>query len=85
MDKVIYDLSEFTSAYMYIHVDDPIAFSASWEEHLAGIRKVLAKLEAAGLCESGANKCKYLGHIMGNGVVEPDHRKYKLCWTYMYY
>ena len=42
---------------------------------------MFARLEEAGLtakpskCVFGASKCKYLGHIVGNGVVEPDPSK----------
>ena len=77
MDKVMCGLSKFSSAYL----DDLIIFSVSWEEHLAGIRKVFARLQEVELtakpskCVFGANKCKYLGHIVGNGVVEPDPSK----------
>ncbi|KAL5469182.1 hypothetical protein EMCRGX_G030400 [Ephydatia muelleri] len=58
-----------------------VIFSVSREKHLAGIRKVFARLQQAGLtakpskCVFGANKCKYLGHKVGNGVVEPDPSK----------
>ena len=71
MDKVIHG---FLSAYMDI-------FNESWEEHIAGIRKVLARrLHDAELtakpskCVFGANKCKYI-HVVGNGVVEPHPSK----------
>ena len=79
MDAVTQGLGECCSAYL----DDLIIFSSSWEDHIDDVRKVMAKLQEAGLtakpgkCVFGAAKCKYLGHIVGNGAVEPEPSKVK--------
>ena len=76
MDHVIRGL-EFAAAYL----DDLIVFSNSWTEHLAHVQAVLERLKEAGLtakarkCEFGASECVYLGHVVGSGIVKPDHDK----------
>ena len=76
MDSVVRGL-EFTAAYL----DDLIVYSETWEEHLAHLRVVFQRLREAGLtakpkkCQFGANRCVYLGHVVGDGTVRPDPRK----------
>ena len=56
-------------------------FSNSGNEHLAHVHAVLEMLKEAGLtakarkCEFGASQCVYLGHVVGSGIVKPDHDK----------
>ena len=74
MDRLIQGLQEFASAYL----DDLVIYSDSWEDHLLHIRQVLQCLQDAGLtakpkkCQFGIKQCSYLGHIVGNGVVQPE-------------
>ncbi len=77
MDKVIRGLGDFSAAYL----DDLIIFSESWEEHLYHLRTVLDRLRESGLtakskkCQLGMSYCVYLGHIVGNGTVQPEQSK----------
>lgn len=52
MDKVLYGLSDFASAYL----DDVVVYSNSWEEHLEHLRTVFECLHKAGLTINPA-KC----------------------------
>ena len=74
MDRLIQGPLEFASAYL----DDLIIYSDSWEDHLLHIQQVLQRLQDAGLtakpkkCQFGMEQCSYLGHIVGNGVAQPE-------------
>ena len=52
-------------------------YSDSWEEHLRHLSAVLQRLGEAGLkvkakkCQFARNTCAYLGHVVGEGKVEP--------------
>ena len=75
-DALIDFLDEFCSAY----VDDVLIYSDSLEEHKIHVRRVLERLQKAGLqvdldkCEFHVHKTKFLGFIVGvDGVsVDPD-------------
>ena len=77
MDQLLVGVEEFTAAYL----DDLIIFSESWEDHLSHVEGVLERVRAAGLtvrpkkCQFGMTQCVYLGHIVGNGLVEPEASK----------
>ena len=77
MDKLIKGCEGFASAYL----DDLVVFSNSWQEHLSQLRTVLNRTKEAGLtvkvgkCQFGTSKCVYLGHMVGNGSVEPELSK----------
>ena len=77
MDRVLRGLESYSAAYL----DDVVIHSTSWEEHLMHIRAVLDRLRKAGLtakprkCQFGMRQCSYLGHIVGNGVVQPELAK----------
>ena len=55
-----------------------MVFSNSWQDHLSQLRTVLNRIKEAGLtvkvgkCQFGTSKCVYLGHMVGNGSVEPE-------------
>ena len=74
MDRLIQGLQGFASAYL----DDLVIYSDSWEDHLQHLREVLQRLKDAGLtakpkkCQFAMKQCSYLGHIVGNGVVQPE-------------
>ena len=77
MDRVLRGLELYSASYL----DDVVIHSTSWEEHLMHIRGVLERLRKAGLtakprkCQFGMQQCSYLGHIVGNGVVQPELAK----------
>ena len=77
MDRVLRGLESYSAAYL----DDVVIHSTSWKEHLMHIRAVLDRLRKAGLtakprkCQFGMQQCSYLGHIVGNGVVQPELAK----------
>ena len=62
-------------------MNDLIIFSHSWAEHLVHIREVLSRLQGGGLtakpskCHFGMLECTYLGHVVGNRVVQPKPSK----------
>ncbi len=73
MDHVLEGIHQVTNAYL----EDVLIHSATWEEHLHHLTTVFQRLRSAGLhikgekCSFAANKCVYLGHVVGRGVVEP--------------
>ena len=77
MDKVLRSMEDFAAAYL----DDIIIFSADWRSHMLHLGKVLESLKRAGLtvkarkCQLGMSECRYLGHVVGNGVVRPQQEK----------
>ena len=77
IDQVIRGLKG-TAAYL----DDIIVFSQDWESHLAELRAVLRRLKEAGPLtvrpkkySLGMRQCIYLGHVVGNGCVQPEASK----------
>ncbi|XP_078232769.1 uncharacterized protein LOC144583210 [Pogona vitticeps] len=77
MDQTLAGLSDFTVAY----IDDIGIFSNTWEDHLIHLELVLQRLSAAGLtvkaskCQLGSPEIKYLGHMVGGGVIKPLEAK----------
>ncbi|XP_065901363.1 uncharacterized protein [Dysidea avara] len=77
MDHVIRGMNKFASAYL----NDLFVFSSSWEDHLEHLQAVLKRLQSLGLtakpskCQLAMTECKYLGHVVGNGVVKPERGK----------
>ena len=77
MDRVLHGLESYSAAYL----DDVVIHSMSWKEHLMHIQVVLDRLRKAGLtakprkCQFKMQQCSYLGHIVGNGVVQPELAK----------
>ena len=58
--------------------DDVLVFSEAWNDHLGHIRETLGALRKAGLaakpsrCHVGFRAISFLGHIVGEGGIEPD-------------
>ena len=79
MDQLIRGMETFAGAYL----DDLVIHSSTWEDHLRQIRAVLERLREAGLtakprkCQFAMSKCVYLGHVVGNGMVQPEESKVK--------
>ena len=77
MDRLLRGLGDFAAAYL----DDLVVYSSTWEEHLGHIRTVFGRLRDAGLtakpkkCQFGMSQCVYLGHVVGDGVVQPEQSK----------
>ncbi|XP_062569214.1 uncharacterized protein LOC134231291 [Saccostrea cucullata] len=76
MDSVLCDVDNVVAYF-----DDIVIFSDSWKTHLEDIENVVRKLQMVNLtirpskCKLGAEKIKCLGHIVGNGVTQPDPNK----------
>lgn len=74
MDTLLTGAEDFSAAY----IDDVIIYSKTWEEHLDHLQEVFQRLRKAGLtlkqekCQFAMATCSYLGHIVGNGHVQPD-------------
>ena len=72
-------LDDFCSAYL----DDILVYSNSEEEHITHVKKVLSKLEEAGLyldidkCEFHVTSIKYLGLIITTDGIQMDPDKIK--------
>ena len=77
VDKVLQGCEEYADAYF----DDVIDFSETWKAHLVHLREVLTRLRAANLtlrgrkCKFGVSECVYLGHRVGNGMIQPEQSK----------
>ena len=77
MDGVIRGLEGRCAAY----IDNLNIFNRLWVEHLAHIREVFSRLQGAGLtakpskCHFGMLECTYLGHVVGDGMVQPEPSK----------
>ncbi|XP_078250689.1 uncharacterized protein LOC144589588 [Pogona vitticeps] len=77
MDQTLAGLNDFTVAY----IDDIGIFSNTWEDHLIHLELVLQRLSAAGLtvkaskCQLGSPEIKYLGHMVGGGMIKPLEAK----------
>ena len=77
MDQLFRGLEGFTVAYL----DDLVIYNSTWEEHMKHPHNVFERLRKAGLtakprrCQFAMKQCKYLGHIVGNGVVQPEPGK----------
>ena len=77
MDIILEGMQDFSSAY----IDDISIFSDSWPEHLHHLRQVFMGLLNEGLkakkkkCKFAVTKCSHLGHVIGQGRVEPEQTK----------
>ena len=77
MDQVLIGNQAYSAAY----IDDVVARSETWTEHLTHLRAVFNAIRKAGLtvnarkCQLAMDKCVYLGHIVGNGAVCPKVSK----------
>ena len=73
MDEMLRELHPFAVAYL----DDILIHSATWEDHLGHLSRVLQWIQQAGhrikarKCNFVVNESKYLGHIIGKGKIRP--------------
>ena len=60
------------------YFDDICIFSNNWEEHINELREVFLRLKESGFTvkpsklELGYSSIKFLGHIVGEGILKPD-------------
>ena len=84
MDGLLNGLHDFTVAYL----DDIIIYSDTRGNHLNHMEIVLDKLREARLkvkerkCAFGSGSCIYLGHVVGNGLVQPMECKVEAVKTF---
>lgn len=87
MNDILFDyLDDFCTAYL----DDILIYSEDPLEHQTHVRKVLQRLEDAGLqadlkkCEFSVTRTKYLGFIISTSGLEVDPEKVSVVssWTY---
>ena len=77
-------LLDFTVAYL----DDIVIHSNTWENHLNHMEIVFDKLREAELkvkerkCTFRSGSCIYLGHVVGNGLVQPMECKVEAVKTF---
>lgn len=78
MDRV---LSGLQGIELFVYMDDIVIYATSLEEHALKLKKLLARLKAAGLalqpdkCQFLRRDITYLGHIITEKGVLPDPRK----------
>ena len=64
-----------------VYIDDIIVYNDTWKEHMESVRALFNRLSEAKLTvnlaksQLGKAKVKFLGHIIGQGVVEPAKAK----------
>ncbi|PHJ23365.1 retrotransposon ty3-gypsy subclass, partial [Cystoisospora suis] len=74
--------------FVVVYLDDVFVYSATKEEHLIHLRKVLQWIREhrlyAGInkCEFVTQKVKYLGYIIEQGSISPDPRKVEALKNY---
>ena len=62
------------------YIDDILVHTKTWEEHVVALHAVLKRLKEAGLSarpsksEFGLKSVEFLGHDVGQGVVQPNKR-----------
>ena len=77
MNQILRECQDIVGAY----INDIVVYSNSWEDHLGHLERVLQCLEDAGLrvkwkkCNFACSKVHYLGHVIGQGQIEPDEKK----------
>ncbi|XP_068097047.1 uncharacterized protein [Hyperolius riggenbachi] len=77
MDRLLRPHQRYASVYL----DDIVIFSSDWESHLLKVQAVLDALRKGGFtvnpekCALGMEEAKYLGYIVGKGLVKPQVNK----------
>ena len=84
INYVLRDCWSFVREYL----DDIVVYSSSWEEHLHYLCQVLECLCKAEVtvnmskCQFGKSEVRYLGHVIGGGIVKPDPQKLEAVSNY---
>ena len=82
MNMILHGAGSFSLAYL----DDVLIFSSTPEDHIEHIGTVLKSLKEAGLKLKKSKCCffhkqlSYLGHVIFNGGLKPDHWQNKSHW-----
>ncbi|CAM5155346.1 unnamed protein product [Natator depressus] len=77
VDQLLRGMESFAVAY----IGDICVFSQTWEDHVSQVKKVLDRLQEAGLtikaekCKVGMAEVSYLGHRVGSGCLKPEPTK----------
>lgn len=77
MDRVLEGTGAFAGAYL----DDIVVHSATWREHVEHLAEIFRRVHEAGLtiqpkkCTIAQAEVRYLGHIVGHGVIRPQTDK----------
>lgn len=77
MDRILKPHRQYAAAYL----DDVVIHSPDWESHLVRVQAVLDSIRNAGLTANPKKCClameevKYLGFIIGRGLVKPQLNK----------
>ena len=83
MEKVLKGVNHVVSYF-----DDIVVYSDTWEEHLNHVEIVIKKIMDAKLtirpskCKLAADQIVCLGHVVGNGVIQPDPTKIRAMSEY---
>ena len=81
-------LAGLTMEECLIYIDDIIVFGASFEQHLARLRRVLQQIREAGMklkprkCHFLQREVKYLGHVVSSSGIQADPAKLEAVTTY---
>ena len=76
-------LKEYLDDFVLVYIDDILVYSDTFEEHVQQVRKVLEKLEKAGLrlkmskCEFHQKRVRFLGFVISDKGIEMDPDKVK--------
>jgi hypothetical protein len=71
----------FLDDFVIVYLDDILAFSGTWDEHVRHVKQVLDTLQREKLyvkmskCEFGKTALVYLDHIVGGGQLQIDPSK----------
>uniref|UniRef100_A0A8C5PLJ4 ribonuclease H n=1 Tax=Leptobrachium leishanense TaxID=445787 RepID=A0A8C5PLJ4_9ANUR len=74
MDRLLKAHRRYAAAYL----DDVVIHSPDWQTHLVRVQAVVDSLKEAGLtanpkkCAIGSEEAKYLGYVIGRGLVKPQ-------------
>lgn len=74
MDRILQDCNDCCGVYL----DNMVIYSRTWSEHLQHLQRVLHQIQEPGLtsnvwkCEWAKIESKYLGYLVGKGVVRPQ-------------
>ena len=84
MDRLLNGAYSYAAAYL----DDLVIYSETWGEHKKHLRDILERLRAAGVtakppkCQFAMAERTYLGHIVGNGKIQPEPDKIRAVETF---
>lgn len=73
---------------MFVYLDDILVVSATLEEHLRDVGRVLDRLKEAGLrlkpakCAFARSEVDYLGFTVSAAGVKPNEKRSKQFWSF---